>query len=286
MARSLRAMSFFSFTSLGGERLAQTWGLQALHPGLVPWPGWLPFPAVEPRRRQPHPQRQEGTAQQHPLFRGGGSLALPLAQRLGLGLYPSVSCPFCRLGGRLLSHGPVWEGRLLLCGGSTFLPIGGIPLPGGAFRLTGWAFLRGGGGAVRGCLAWSLLGPFPAGKFRRAAHALLALGDGWGLARAVLGGGGHASPFHSFLGLPHAPLPRALPAAVVHGAHGGDVHRGGVHQGRAVLTLSLVGRGDGALQLALDALGPQQAEVLQGLHPRLECPRQWPKTGRRCPRAP
>ena len=86
---------------------------------------------------------------------------------------------------------------------------------------------------------------------------------------------------------PMPPLPRALPAApVVHGAHGGDVHRGGVHQGRAVLTLSLVGRGDGVLQLALDALGSQQAEVLQGLHPRLECPRQWPRTGKRCPRAP
>lgn len=283
MARSLRAMSFFSFTSLGGERLAQTWGRQAFHPGLVPWPGWLPLSVVEPRRRQPYSQRQEGTAQQHPLFRGGGSLALPLAQRPGLGLYPIVSGPFCWLGGRLLSHGPAcFRG-----GGSTLLPTGGIPFPGGAFHLTGWAFLRGGGGAVRGCLAWGLLGRFPAGKFRRAAHVLLALGDGRGLACAILGGGGHASPFHGFLGLPHAPLPRALPAApVVHGAHGGDVHRGGVHQAGAVLTLSLVGRGDGALQLALDALGSQQAEVLQGLHPRLECPRQWPRTGRRCPRAP
>ena len=76
-------MSFFSFTSLGGERLAQTWGRQALHPGLVPWPGWLPLPAVEPRYRQPYSQCQKGTPQQHPLFRGGGSLALPLAQRPG-----------------------------------------------------------------------------------------------------------------------------------------------------------------------------------------------------------
>ena len=130
-------------------------------------------------------------------------------------------------------------------------------------------------------------GPAGAAALPADVYKRQALGDGRGLACAILGGGGHASPFHGFLGLPHAPLPRALPAApVVHGAHGGDVHRGGVHQAGAVLTLSLVGRGDGALQLALDALGSQQAEVLQGLHPRLECPRQWPRTGRRCPRAP
>ena len=65
-------------------------------------------------------------------------------------------------------------------------------------------------------------------------------------------------------------LSAAKAAAPVHGAHVGEGDGGGVHQGGGVRRLALLRGGNHAAQLTLNALRPEAAEGLEGLHAGLE----------------
>ena len=119
--------------------------------------------APPPPAPSPAPERNRPAASTVPWWRkpgfapGPALRAGPLSQRqrslLPAGWEALAPWP------RLL---PRW--RLAPLRRKHFPPHWGYPPPRGAFRLTGRVFLRGGGGAVRGCLAWGLLGPSPLGS--------------------------------------------------------------------------------------------------------------------------